>query len=84
MATEIKEQRAHRACRLLPMAWESVWGRIPASAKAKLTSRELAELASALNAHWHEAMAFAEREAVGNGMLYHRGTVYNLIREEGR
>ena len=71
-----KLSKAFRAVRTLPMAQREILSTIQDSAPElieRCTSAELAGIITALNAHWHKATAWKEREVVGDGYVWDAG-----------
>ncbi len=68
-----KLRKAFRATRTLPMAQREIISTIQGSAPElieRCTSSELAGIITALNAHWHKATTWKEREIVGDGYVW--------------
>ena len=66
----IKLERACRIARKLPMAEAEILSSISDSLAKRLTGRELAIVMNALDAHWHKAVAWRNREILGDGYIW--------------
>ena len=66
----IKLARACRLARKLPRAEAEILGSIPQTLRDGLTSKQLAALMDALDCHWHKAVAWRDREILGDGYIY--------------
>lgn len=66
----IKTRRAIRMCNFLPMQQEKILGSMPAELLDQLTSKQIALVMEALNAHWHKACAWKEAKIIGDGFIW--------------
>ena len=66
----IKLAKACRIARMLPMAEREILASIPPEMIKSLTGKQLAMVIVALNAHWHKACAWKEREIIGEGVIW--------------
>jgi hypothetical protein len=66
----IKLARACRIARMLPMAEREILATITDELITSLTGKQLGAVMIALNAHWHKAMTFKEREILGEGVIW--------------
>ncbi len=66
----IKINRAKNLVKHLPMQERAIWESIPQELVDRLTAGELADVAKALNAHWHKATAHTAAEIVAEGYVW--------------
>ena len=66
----IKLARACRIARMLPMAQREILGSIPAELVASLTGKQLGAVMVVLNAHWHKACQWKERDILSEGAIW--------------
>lgn len=70
MNHSIKLNRSETLAGHLPAATREITASISPILREQLTSTQLAEVRRCLDAHWHKARAFEEREAITNGGVW--------------
>lgn len=62
--------KALKICQFLPAAEREILDSLPEELTEQLTSKQLALVMKALNAHWHKACAWKESEIIGDGFIW--------------
>lgn len=70
MSHQIKINRAKKIAPKLPMATKEIWASIPDELIEQLTSKQLASMVNALDAHWHKATIHKENEIIAEGYVW--------------
>lgn len=66
----IKINRSLRQCGFRPRQESEILDSVPQDLIRRLTSKELAGVMQALDAHWHKAQAAKEQEILGEGCIW--------------
>ncbi len=66
----IKMNRALDKCRFRPEQQSVILSSLPETLVGRLTSGELTEVMQALNAHWHKACQWKEKEILDERCIY--------------
>ena len=66
----IKINRALKQCGFRPRQESEILDSVPQDLMKRLTSKELASMMQALDAHWHKAQAAKDQEILGEGCIW--------------
>lgn len=69
-AHSIKLNRSLDICKFLPMQRRAILESVPTEIIANLRASDLALVMQALDAHWHKAVAFAEKQILAEGCIW--------------